>query len=263
MGVLNLTPDSFSDGGRVWRQGRVDVAAAVESAQSMIESGAAIIDIGGESTRPGADPIDATEEQRRVIPIVERLAGSATIVSVDTSKPEVARAALAAGADLINDVRALESAEMRQVVARSGAAVCLMHMQGDPRTMQKAPHYADVVSEVSNYLFDRGRICEAEGIDRDRIVVDPGFGFGKTLEHNLALMRRLDQIAAVGYPLLIGVSRKGMIGAMTGQAVDHRLAGSLAAAVIGVQNGAKIVRAHDVAATVDALKVAARIMEET
>jgi len=262
MGVLNLTPDSFSDGGSTFRGNRVDVEAAVAIAQSIVGEGAAIIDVGGESTRPGSAPVDVAEELRRVIPVVERLAAFDTIVSVDTNKAEVARAALDAGADLINDVRALDDAEMRRVVAASRAAVCLMHMQGEPRTMQDAPSYRDVVAEVSDYLREKARVCEADGIERDRIVIDPGFGFGKTLTHNMALLRGLGDIAALGYPVLVGVSRKGMIGAMTGRPVDQRLAGSVAAAVIAVQNGAKIVRAHDVAATVDALKVAARIMEE-
>ena len=263
MGVLNLTPDSFSDGGRVFRNGRVDVGAAQAIAASMVDQGAAIIDVGGESTRPGSVPVDCAEELRRVIPVVERLASSGTIVSVDTRKVEVARAALAAGADLINDVGAFGDLEMRRAVGPSGAAVCLMHMQGEPRTMQDAPSYRDVVFEVSDYLRERARVCEIEGIERDRIVIDPGFGFGKTLSHNLALLRGLGGVAALGYPVLIGVSRKGMIGAMTGRSVGERLAGSVAAAVIAVQNGAKIVRAHDVAATVDALKVAARVMEVT
>jgi dihydropteroate synthase len=263
MGVLNLTPDSFSDGGAVFRHGRVDVEAALAVAQSMAAQGAAIIDVGGESTRPGASPVDLGEELRRVIPVVERLAALDTIVSVDTSKFEVARAALEAGAQLINDVRALGDAATRRIVASSGAAVCLMHMGGEPATMQLAPSYRDVVIEVSDYLCARARLCEAEGIERDRIAIDPGFGFGKTLAHNSALLRGLANIAALGYPVLVGVSRKGMIGAMTGRPVDERLAGSIAAVVIAVQNGAKIVRTHDVAATVDAVKVAARIMEET
>ena len=263
MGVLNVTPDSFSDGGRAFRHGRVDVDAALAIAQSMADDGAAIIDVGGESTRPGSAPIDLDEELRRVIPVVEQLARSATIVSVDTNKAGVARAALDAGADLINDIGALGDAAMRRVVGSSGAAVCLMHMQGEPRTMQDAPRYLDVVSEVGGYLLERARTCEADGIGRDRILIDPGFGFGKMLSHNIALLRGLGTVAALGYPVLVGVSRKGMIGALTGRSIGERLAGSIAAAVIAVQNGAKIVRAHDVAATVDALNVTARFMEET
>ncbi len=261
MGVLNVTPDSFSDGGRHWRDGCVDLDAAIESAGAMIEAGAAIIDVGGESTRPGADGIELAEELRRVIPIVERLAGMSTIVSVDTSKPAVARAALEAGADLINDVRAMADPELRQLIANCGAGVCLMHMQGEPSTMQASPRYRNVVSEVSDYLLQRARACEAAGIELERVCIDPGFGFGKTLEHNLELLRHLDRIAELGYPLVVGLSRKGMIGALTGRPVNERTAGSIAAAIVAVQNGATIVRAHDVAATVDALNVVARVME--
>jgi dihydropteroate synthase len=261
MGVLNVTPDSFSDGGRYLRNGRVDPSIAVAAAQQMIDDGAAIIDVGGESTRPGSSPVDAQEELRRVIPIVERLCAMATIVSVDTSKAVVARAALEAGAHVINDVCALEDPDLLAVVAGSDAGVCLMHKRGEPRTMQDAPHYADVTAEVSNYLRARVEHCEAAGIARQRIAIDPGFGFGKSLEHNLTLLRRLDDLAAIGCPVLVGLSRKGMIGTITGRALDGRVAGSVAAAVIAVQHGARIVRAHDVAATVDALKVATRIME--
>jgi dihydropteroate synthase len=261
MGVLNVTPDSFSDGGRYVRNGRVDPSIAVAAAQQMIDDGAAIIDVGGESTRPGSSPVDAQEELRRVIPIVERLCAMATIVSVDTSKAVVARAALEAGAHVINDVCALEDPDLLAVVAGSDAGVCLMHKRGEPRTMQDAPHYADVTAEVSDYLKARVEHCEAAGIARQRIAIDPGFGFGKSLEHNLTLLRRLDDLAAIGCPVLVGLSRKGMIGTITGRALDGRVAGSVAAAVIAVQHGARIVRAHDVAATVDALKVATRIME--
>jgi dihydropteroate synthase len=261
MGVLNVTPDSFSDGGRYVRNGRVDPSIAVAAAQQMIDDGAAIIDVGGESTRPGSSPVDAQEELRRVIPIVERLCAMATIVSVDTSKAVVARAALDAGAHVINDVCALEDPDLLAVVAGSDAGVCLMHKRGEPRTMQDAPRYADVTAEVSDYLKARVEHCEAAGVARQRIAIDPGFGFGKSLEHNLTLLRRLDDLAAIGCPVLVGLSRKGMIGTITGRALDGRVAGSVAAAVIAVQHGARIVRAHDVAATVDALKVATRIME--
>ncbi len=262
MGVLNVTPDSFSDGGRFLRNdGGIDVSAAVAAAAQMIEDGAAIIDVGGESTRPGATPVDCDEQLRRVIPIVERLAGMATIVSVDTSNARVARAALDAGARLVNDVCGLEAADLLAVVAATDAGVCLMHMRGEPRTMQEAPRYRDVVSEVSNYLRDRAGQCEAAGIARQRIAIDPGFGFGKTLVHNLTLLRRLHDIAAVGYPVLVGLSRKGMIGSITSRQSDQRLAGSVAAAVVAVQNGARIIRTHDVAATIDAIEVAVRIMD--
>jgi dihydropteroate synthase len=261
MGVLNVTPDSFSDGGRFSRNGHIDPAIALAAAQQMIDDGAAIIDVGGESTRPGSSPVDPQEELRRVIPIVERLAAMATIVSVDTSKAVVARAALEAGAHIINDVCALEDPEMLAVVAGSDAGVCLMHKRGEPRTMQEAPYYADVADEVSGYLKDRVKRCAGAGIAHQRIAIDPGFGFGKSLEHNLTLLRRLGEIAAIGCPVLVGLSRKGMIGTITGRSAGARVAGSIAAAVIAVQRGARIVRAHDVAATVDALKVTARIME--
>ena len=261
MGVLNVTPDSFSDGGRYLRNGRVDPSIAAAAARQMIDDGAAIIDVGGESTRPGSSPVEPQEELRRVIPIVERLCAMATIVSVDTSKAVVARAALEAGAHVINDVCALEDPDLLAVVAGSDAGVCLMHKRGEPRTMQDAPYYADVTAEVSNYLKARVERCEAAGIGRQRIAIDPGFGFGKSLAHNLTLLRRLDDIAAIGCPVLVGLSRKGMIGTITGRGLNARSAGSIAAAVVAVQNGARIVRAHDVAATVDALKVATRIME--
>ena len=261
MGVLNATPDSFSDGGRYLRNGRIDPSVAAAVAEQMVADGAAIIDVGGESTRPGASPVDSEEELRRVIPIVERLSAMATIISVDTSKAIVAREALDAGAHLINDVRALEDPDLLEVVAESDAGVCLMHMRGEPRTMQDAPHYKNVIAEVSDYLRKRAECSEAAGIARQRISIDPGFGFGKSLEHNLALLRHLREIAAIGYPVLVGLSRKAMIGTITQRKSDARVAGSVAAAIFAVQNGARIVRTHDVAETVDALKVATRIME--
>ena len=261
MGILNVTPDSFSDGGRFLRDGSPDVEAAVAAAIAMVEDGAALIDVGGESTRPGATPVEETEELRRVIPIVERLVSIGTIVSVDTSKPLVARAAIDAGAHLINDVRALTDPGVLRAVAASDVAVCLMHMRGEPPTMQKAPHYENVVEEVRAYLSDRAARCCDAGISPERIAIDPGFGFGKTLEHNLTLLRRLSELADLGYALLVGLSRKGMIGTITGRTPAARVAGGLAAAVVAVQNGARIVRTHDVAATVDALKMLSRIME--
>lgn len=261
MGILNVTPDSFSDGGRFVRTGRIDTAAAAAAAREMIEAGAAIIDVGGESTRPGATPVDETEELRRVIPVVEHLATMGTIISVDTSKAAVARTALMAGAHLINDVHALTSPELLAALADSDAAVCLMHMHGEPRTMQNAPTYDDVVAEVRSYLEQRALQCEIAGISRERIMLDPGFGFGKTLAHNLDLLRRLRDIVSLGYPVMAGLSRKGMIGTLTGRGADARVAGSVAAAVVAVQNGARVVRVHDVGATVDALKVATAVME--
>jgi dihydropteroate synthase len=253
MGVLNITPDSFSDGGRY-----PDPAAAIARAMQLAEDGAAIVDIGGESTRPGATPVDATEELRRVIPVIERLAASLDIpVSVDTRKPEVMRQALAAGASMVNDVSALAAPGALEAVAASEAAVCLMHMQGVPGTMQAAPRYDDVVSEVRSFLRSRVDACVAAGIPRARLAVDPGFGFGKALEHNLALLAGLAGIAEDGLPVLAGLSRKRLIGALTGRAEGERLAGSLAAAVVAAINGARIIRAHDVRETVDALAVLA------
>jgi dihydropteroate synthase len=252
MGVLNVTPDSFSDGGRY-----VSHAWAIEHAEAMIEAGAAIIDIGGESTRPGAARVSIEEELRRVIPVVERLARSGrAVVSVDTSTPQVIRAATAAGATLINDVRALQRPGALEAAAAADCAVCIMHMQGEPQTMQHRPEYTDVVAEVKHFLQQRISACEALGIDRDRLVIDPGFGFGKTVAHNLALVRQLPDFIALRLPVLLGMSRKSTIGVITGRPDGTRLAGSLALAVAAVLRGAHIIRAHDVAETVDALKVA-------
>jgi dihydropteroate synthase len=224
----------------------------------MAADGAALVDVGGESTRPGSAPVDEAEELRRVMPVIERLAGRLPIpVSIDTRKPGVMRRAVEAGASLVNDVGALRAPGAIEAVAGSGAAVCLMHMQGEPGTMQDAPRYANVVTEVREFLRRRVAACEAAGIGRARIAVDPGFGFGKSLEHNLALLAGLPAIAADGLPLLVGLSRKRMIGALTGRGDGERLAGSLAAAVVAAQNGARIVRAHDVRETVDALRVVA------
>jgi dihydropteroate synthase len=255
MGVVNVTPDSFSDGGRFF-----SVEAAVEHGVRLAEEGAALVDVGGESTRPGAEPVGAEEELERVIPVIERLRAATTaIISVDTSKAEVMRAAGAAGAGLINDVRALREPGTLAAAAASGCAVCLMHMQGEPRTMQRAPSYADVVAEVRAFLA--GRVAEsiAAGLAPERLAVDPGFGFGKTLEHNLTLLRRLGELAADGPPVLVGLSRKSMLGTLTGRAAGERLYGSVALAVIAALNGARIIRAHDVAATVEALRVTAAV----
>lgn len=253
MGVLNRTPDSFSDGGAY-----TDFDAALAHARSMLGEGADILDIGGESTRPGAAPVSADEEIKRVIPLVERLAGGlGAQVSVDTSKPEVMRAAIQAGAVMINDVYALRQPGALEAVAASDVAVCLMHMQGEPRTMQENPRYQDVVREVAAFLLERAEACLAAGIARDRIVLDPGFGFGKTREHNLDLLRRLPELAALGYPLLVGLSRKSMLGTLLGgKPVEQRLHASLAVATVAVVNGAHILRVHDVAPTDDVMKVA-------
>ncbi|MDB6013292.1 MAG: Dihydropteroate synthase [Gammaproteobacteria bacterium] len=254
MGVVNVTPDSFSDGGRF-----LPVEAAVAHGLRLVEEGAAIIDIGGESTRPGAAPVSVDEELRRVLPVVERLRqATEAVISVDTSKPEVIREAAAAGAGLINDVRALTEPGALEAAAASGSAICVMHMQGDPRTMQRAPSYVDVVKEVKAFLDERVQRCRAAGVSSDRIVVDPGFGFGKNLEHNLELLRRLRDLQGE-WPLLVGLSRKSMVGTLTGRSAGERVHGSVALAVIASINGARIVRAHDVAATVDALKMVAAV----
>jgi dihydropteroate synthase len=254
MGVVNVTPDSFSDGGRF-----LPVEAAVAHGVRLAEEGAAIIDIGGESTRPGAAPVSVEEELRRVVPVVERLrAATQAIISVDTSKPEVIREAVAAGAGLINDVRALDEPGALEAAAASGCAVCLMHMQGDPRTMQTAPGYVDVVKEVKAFLDEHVQRCAAAGVSSDRIVVDPGFGFGKTLEHNLELLRRLRELHD-NLPVLVGLSRKSMVGTLTGRGAGERVHGSIALAVMAALNGARIVRAHDVAATVDALRMVSAV----
>ena len=255
MGVLNVTPDSFSDGGR-----HASPDAAVEHGLQMVEEGAAILDVGGESTRPGAAPVAADEEMRRVLPVIEGLVARTRVpVSIDTSKLEVMRAALAAGASMVNDVHALEAPGAIEVVAGSGAAVCLMHMRGKPATMQSQPEYLDVVGEVRAYLGARHAACLAAGIGADRICVDPGIGFGKTAAHNLALLARLDRLAPAGVPVLVGVSRKSLIGIITGRGPDDRLAGSVAFAALAASRGAAIVRAHDVAATVDAVRIAAAL----
>ena len=253
MGVLNVTPDSFSDGGRF-----AELPAALAQAERLAGEGAAIIDVGGESTRPGAASVDVDEELRRVIPVIERLVGRLAVpVSVDTSKPEVMRAAIAAGASMINDVTALRAPGAIDAVAESDVALCLMHMQGEPRTMQKEPRYKDVLAEVRDFLRGRVACCVEAGISVSRLVIDPGFGFGKTLEHNLELLRRLPELAADGYPVMAGLSRKSMIAKLTGRADGERLGGSLALATLAVLSGARIVRAHDVAPTVDAIRIVA------
>lgn len=257
MGVLNVTPDSFSDGGRF-----LGAADAIAQARRMVEEGAAIIDVGGESTRPGAAPATLEQELQRVIPVIEAVRrDSQVFISVDTSKPEVMRAAVAAGADILNDVRALHEPDALAAAAETRAGVCLMHMQGEPRTMQQAPHYQDVVREVGDFLAGRVAACEAAGIARERLVADPGFGFGKNAVHNLVLLKRLGQLDALGIPLAVGLSRKSLLAKLTGREVHQRLAGSVALAAIAVLNGARIVRAHDVAATLDAVRVAAAVVK--
>ncbi len=250
MGIVNVTPDSFSDGGK-----HLDRRAAIMGARQMLQDGADILDIGGESTRPGARAASLSEELDRVLPVIEALSGEGVPLSVDTQKPEVMRAALAAGASIINDVNALQAAGALAAVATSQAGVCLMHRQGQPGTMQSDPRYDDVLVEVRDFLVERADACEAAGIVRQRIVLDPGFGFGKTVPHNLTLLRDLDCLLETGFPILAGLSRKSMLGMLTGRDVGDRLAGSIAAALIAAQKGARILRVHDVRETVDALKV--------
>lgn len=252
MGVLNVTPDSFSDGGLFLARDR-----AVDHAIRMVAEGAAIIDIGGESTRPGARGVSVQEELDRVIALIEALQQAIAVpISIDTSKPEVMRAAVAAGAGMINDVRALRAPEALQTAAQLGVPVCLMHMQGEPRTMQEDPRYDDVVQEVKEFLRLRSQACRDAGIHAANIIVDPGFGFGKTLEHNLELLRNLGELATLGAPVLVGLSRKSMIAKVLDLPLERRMIASVALAVVAVQNGADLVRAHDVGATCEAVRMA-------
>lgn len=250
MGIVNVTPDSFSDGGRY-----ASPARAIEHGLALRDDGADLVDIGGESTRPHAAPVPLDEELARVLPVVESLVREGVAVSVDTLKPEVMRAAIAAGCAVVNDVNAFRARGAIEAIAASRVGVIVMHMQGEPRTMQQSPHYDDVVAEVGAFLRERARALEAAGIAAERIVLDPGFGFGKTLEHNRALFRGLPQLASLGYPVMAGVSRKKMIGDLTGRAMGERTAGSVAAALLAVQNGARLVRVHDVRETVDAINL--------
>lgn len=252
MGVLNVTPDSFSDGGR-----HADADAAVARAEQIAAEGAAIIDIGGESTRPGSRGVDPEEEVRRVLPVVERIAGRLPqLISIDTSNPQLIRRAADAGAHLINDVRGLRVPGALEAVASGNLGVCIMHMQGEPATMQVEPTYRDLLGEIRDYLQARVQECARHGIGPDRVCIDPGFGFGKTVAHNLELLRRLSELGGIGRPLCVGLSRKSLVAALTGRPMAERLAGSVALAVAAVLAGASIVRAHDVSATVDAVRVA-------
>jgi len=251
MGILNVTPDSFSDGGRFDR-----LDDALRHAERMVAEGADILDIGGESTRPGAQAVSELEEIDRVVPVIEAIASRIDVpVSVDTSKAGVMQAAVKAGACMINDVNALRGEAALEVAASLDVPVCLMHMQGEPRTMQKDPRYDDVVTEVGDFLLRRAAACEAIGIPHAKIVLDPGFGFGKTLAHNLSLLRELPALVEHGYPVLVGISRKSMLGMITGREVGERLAGSLAVALLALQGGAAILRVHDVAETLDVVKI--------
>jgi dihydropteroate synthase len=252
MGVLNVTPDSFSDGGQCF-----EPAAALARAEQMAQEGAAILDVGGESTRPGAQGIDSDEELRRVLPVVESIARRLPLlISVDTSNPELMRRASAAGAHIINDVRALRVPGALDAAAGSDLGLCLMHMQGEPADMQRNPHYEDVLAEVRAFLAARLAACEAAGIAAQRICLDPGFGFGKTIAHNLELLQRLAELGELRRPVCVGLSRKSLVAALTGRPMPERLAGSVALATVAVLGGARIVRAHDVAATVDAVRIA-------
>lgn len=251
MGILNVTPDSFSDGGRY-----TAVESAMRHAEGMVAAGAAIIDVGGESTRPGAPAVSEAEELDRVVPVIEAIARELDVViSMDTSTPAVMREGARAGAGLINDVRSLRRPGALETAAATDLAICLMHMRGEPGTMQQAPVYADVAGEVGAFLAEQVARCEAVGISRQRLVLDPGYGFAKTLEHNLELFRRQAELLAFGLPLLVGVSRKSMIGAVTGRPVEGRLAGGLALAALALAKGAQILRVHDVAETVDVVKM--------
>lgn len=250
MGILNVTPDSFSDGNRYLKK-----AVAIDKARRMIDAGADIIDIGGESTRPGAQEVSAEQEIERVVPIIQQIAPLGVAISIDTSKPQVMQAAVNAGAQMINDVRALQLPGALAMAAELNVAVCLMHMQGQPKTMQNAPEYQDVLTQVKAFLEQRVQACVAAGINAERLCLDPGFGFGKSVQHNLVLLAQLESFKSLGRPLLVGISRKSMLGAVTGKEVDQRLAASLAAAQVAMQKGAAIIRVHDVEATVDVKKL--------
>ncbi|MBI6739651.1 dihydropteroate synthase [Pseudomonas syringae] len=255
MGILNATPDSFSDGGRYSQ-----LDAALRHAEAMVQAGATLIDVGGESTRPGARPVSASEEVERVAPLVEVIARELdVIISVDTSTPEVMLATAGLGAGLINDVRSLQRPGALEAAASTGLPVCLMHMLGEPGTMQNDPHYDDLVGEVCAFLAERMKQCVAAGIGQQQIILDPGFGFAKTLEHNLSLFKHMEALHALGRPLLVGVSRKSMIGAVLGRPVDQRLSGGLALAVLAMAKGARILRVHDVAETADVVRMIAAV----
>jgi dihydropteroate synthase len=257
MGILNVTPDSFSDGGRYARP-----QDAFDRAANMVAEGAAIIDVGGESTRPGATAVDENVESERVVPVIERIARTLDVaISIDTSKPGVMAAATAAGACIVNDVYALRAPGAREWAAQAGVGVCLMHMQGEPRTMQHNPQYQDVVAEVCEFLGCEREACVAAGIARDAIALDPGLGFGKGLEHNMTLLAALPRIAALGSPLLVGVSRKSFIGRILGRPINDRLAGSLGLAALAVSMGARIIRSHEVASTRDAIRMVSAVLQ--
>lgn len=256
MGILNVTPDSFSDGGLF-----ISVEKALEQAHQMVDEGAVIVDVGGESTRPGANAVNVVEELDRVIPVIEAISSELdVIISIDTSKPAVMNEAVSAGAGMINDVRALREQGALQAALDADVPVCLMHMSGEPRSMQENPQYDDVVTDVKKFLRERIHCCEEAGMSSDKILIDPGFGFGKTVDHNLSLIKRLDEFAELDKPVLMGVSRKSTIGVVTGRDVNQRVHGSVALATLCCQAGAKIIRAHDVAATADAIAMTCAVM---
>jgi len=255
IGIVNVTPDSFSDGGRFF-----DTAGAVAHGRRLLDEGAALLDVGGESTRPGADPVDAEDEMKRVLPVIEAFANDGAIVSVDTSKPSVAMAAIEAGAAIINDVTALADPEMAHVAVSTGAGVILMHMQGTPRTMQRNPSYGDVVREVREYLVARSDFAQSVGIEREAIAIDPGMGFGKTVDQNLALLGNVQTLVATGYPVVVGTSRKAFLGTVSGRAVTERDVATAATVALSVAAGVFAVRVHNVAAAQDARRIAEAIV---
>ncbi len=256
MGILNVTPDSFSDGGRYLARQQ-----AIDQGQRLIEAGADVLDIGGESTRPGSQPVSEAQELQRVLPVIEALANGPVPLSIDTRHPAVMQAALQAGVSLVNDIQALQAPGALDICAASPAGICLMHMQGTPSTMQQDPVYTDVVQEVRHFLLQRAHAAQTAGIAPARILLDPGFGFGKTLAHNLSLFRALPQLSTLGYPLLVGLSRKSVLGAVTGHSVEERLPASLTAALLALERGAWMVRVHDVAATRQALALRQAVMD--
>lgn len=262
MGILNVTPDSFSDGGSYYSGSSLSLDLVVRRAEQILEEGAKIIDVGGESTRPGAESVSEQQELDRVVPVVEALVNKlGALVSVDTSTASVITESAKKGASLINDVRALQRDGALASAAATGLPICLMHMQGQPESMQQNPEYDDVIAEVSNFLRSRVTACHTQGISPERIILDPGFGFGKTLAHNLALLKRLSEMSELGYPLLVGMSRKSMVAQLLNRPVNERLPGSLALAMLAAERGAAIIRVHDVAATVDVLRVLAAVTE--
>lgn len=255
MGILNITPDSFSDGGELFSNGKPDLSRVRSRAEAMVSAGATLLDIGGESTRPGARVVNSQEELDRVLPVLEALQAMDVVLSLDTSNPELMLAGASLGAGLINDVRALERPGAMEAAAASGMAICLMHMQGQPATMQEAPRYEDVLAEVQTCLESRVAACEHAGINAERLLLDPGFGFGKTFEHNMLLLARLNELCAMGFPVLVGLSRKRMLGALVGKGENDRVFAGVAAAVMAVLKGACIVRTHDVEPTMDAIRL--------